>query len=170
MNCMPARLFLGATLALILSACGGSNTSSQGESSKPKVDTVQEVTGDEAIYPGLKFSLAPEAQRVLPYACIDYFQRGTLCTLDILNEYDGESYIEPYLEAFAYDEQGRKFRSQADATVSHVWAGGSTYFNPGEKLMWGMEFSVGETTEKLVKVEIYADGSLIESIPVNVTR
>lgn len=170
MNFLQTRLFLGITLLLVLSACGGSSGISQNETSESSTDIAEETTINEALYPGLKFSLAPEAQRVLPYACIDYFQRGTLCTLDILNEYDGDSYIEPYLEAFAYDEQGRKFRSQPDATVSHVWAGGSTYFNPGEKLLWGMEFSVGETTEKLVKVEIYADGNLIESIPVNVTR
>lgn len=170
MKCLPARLFLGAALLLILSACGGSDVDSQSESSKSNTEVGEDKQNSGSIYPGLKFSLASESQRILPYACIDYFNRGTLCTLDILNEYDGDSYIEPYLEAFAYDEQGRKFRSQADATVSHVWAGGSTYFNPGEKLMWGMEFSVGETTEKLVKVEIYADGSLIESIPVNVTR
>jgi len=163
-------MFVGAALVLVLSACGGSNAGEQGESSKSKTDVVEEKQVSDSIYPGLKFSLAPEAQQVLPYACIDYFQRGTLCTLDVLNEYDGDSYIEPYLEAFAYDEQGRKFRSQADATVSHVWAGGSTYFNPGEKLMWGMEFAIGDTSERLVKVEIYADGSLIQSIPINVSR
>jgi hypothetical protein len=118
----------------------------------------------------LKFSLALEEQRVLPYACIEYFQQGTLCTLDILGEYEGDSYIEPFLEAFAYDEQDRKFKSQANPSVSHIWAGGSTYFNPGEKLMWGMEFAIGETTQKLVKIEIYADGSLVQSVPVNVTR
>ena len=78
--------------------------------------------------------------------------------------------IEPYLEAFAYDEQGRKFRSQADATVSHVWAWVSTYINPGEKLMWGVEFAIGDTSERLVKVKIYAEGSLIQSIPINVSR
>jgi hypothetical protein len=165
-----ARLFLAATLVLLLSACSGSGLSSQNEISSSKASAATDSPASEIIYPGLKFSLAPEEQRVLPYGCIEYFQQGTLCTLDVLNEYEGDSYIEPILEAFAYDEQGRKFKSQANPSVSHVWAGGSTYFNPGEKLMWGMEFAIGETTEKLVKIEIYADGSLVQSLPVNVTR
>ncbi len=155
---------------MIFSACGTQNKALDSESSESKIDTSKEKPVSEALYPGLKFSLAPEAQRVLPYACIEYFQRGTLCTLDMLSEYDGDSYIEPYLEAFAYDELGRKFKSQADATVQQIWAGGSTYFNPGEKLMWGMEFAIGDLTQKLIKVEIYADGLIIQSIPVEVSR
>jgi hypothetical protein len=169
LSLVNTRLVVGIAIALFtLTACGSSQNS--GSESRTDEATPKEEVSVQNPYPGLTFTLAPVAQRVLPYACIDYYGRGTLCTLDVLALYEGDAYIEPYLEAFALDEQGRKFRAQSDPTVSHVWPGGSTYYNPGEKLMWGMEFSIGDSSQGLKEIQIFADGFQIAALPVDVRR
>lgn len=169
LNFVNTRKVVGIFLALVtLAACGlPQNSGNEGIANKA---TLQDEVSVQNPYPGLTFALAPVSQRVLPYACIDYYGRGTLCTLDVLALYEGDAYIEPYLEAFALDEQGRKFRAQSDATVSHVWPGGSTYYNPGEKLMWGMEFSIGDSSLGLKEIQIFADGFQIATLPVDIRR
>jgi len=102
----------------------------------------------------------------VPYACQEIYQRGTLCTLDILYENTGKDVFDYDLTARAIDENGRTFAPQNDPTISQITAGGASFINPGETLDWSLEFAVSPGTH-LTSVEIFQSGHLIAKVPID---
>jgi hypothetical protein len=154
---------IGLAVLLLVAGCGSnsdissnsnaaSNQMNQGESSKQPISTP------------LIFSLSPDSS--VPYACQEIFQRGTICTLDILYENTGNDVFNYDLSVRAIDDRGRTFAPQNDPSVPQITTGGASFINPGEKLMWSMEFSVSPGT-RLTSVEIFQSMELIATVPID---
>jgi hypothetical protein len=144
---------VGFVALLLLAGCGSnSNQMEQSESSEKPISTP------------LKFSLSPDSS--VPYACQEIFQQGTLCTLDVLYENTGNDVFNYDLSVRAIDDRGRTFAPQNDPSVPQITTGGASFINPGEKLMWSMEFSVSPGT-RLTSVEIFQSMELVATIPID---
>lgn len=153
---------IGLVVLILVAGCGGnSRISATSDSSNQK-----ELSGDseQPFSTPLKFSLSPDSS--VPYACQEIFQRGTLCTLDILYENTGNDVFNYDLSVKAIDDRGRTFAPQNDPSVPQISTGGASFINPGEKLMWSMEFSVSPGT-RLTSIEIFQSLNLVATVPID---
>jgi hypothetical protein len=132
--------------SLFLTSCGGSEQSLQ-QSSIP-----------------LTFALLENGK--VPYMCQEVFQRGTLCTLDILFENTGTKVFDYDLSAEAVDKLGRTFKPQNDPSIPEITIGGASFINPGEQLDWSLEFPVAKGTH-LTSVNIYHSELLVATVDIN---
>ena len=155
------RILIAGFFSLILITSCGNNQSGEVKQNTD-VNSSSEIQKLESI--PLKFSLSPDSS--VPYACQEIFQRGILCTLDILFENLGNDVFNYDLSARAVDEKGRTFAPQLDPDIPQISTGGASFINPGEKLMWSLEFSVSQGTN-LNLVKIYQSQELVASIPID---
>ncbi len=163
---MKKLSIIGIVVLFLLVGCGDKAEESSitnGSSNSANQNEQSESTQDSLMIP-LVFSLSPDS--VVPYACQEIFQRGTLCTLDILYENTGNDVFNYDLSVRAIDDRGRTFAPQNDPTVPQITTGGASYINPGEKLMWSMEFSVAPGT-RLTSVEIFHSMKLVATVPID---
>jgi hypothetical protein len=154
---------IGFAGLLLVAGCGsdsGVNSSSNATSNQMN----QDESSDQPISSPLIFSLSPNSS--VPYACQEIFQRGTLCTLDILYENTGNEVFNYDLSVRAIDDRGRTFAPQNDPSVPQITTGGASFINPGEQLMWSMEFSVSPGT-RLTSVEIFQSMKLVAAVPID---
>ncbi len=163
---MKKLSMIGIVVLFLLVGCGDKaeeNSNTNGSSNSANQIEQSESTQNSLMIP-LVFSLSPDS--AVPYACQEIFQRGTLCTLDILYENTGNDVFNYDLSVRAIDDRGRTFAPQNDPTVPQITTGGASYINPGEKLMWSMEFSVAPGT-RLTSVEIFHSMKLVATVPID---
>ena len=151
---------LALVSVISLAGCGGNSQSDSSQSAESSNSKVRE----SAVSIPLKFSLSPDSS--VPYACQEIFQQGTLCTLDVLFENTGNDVFDYDLSVRAIDDQGRTYAPQTDLAVPQISTGGTSFINPGEKLMWSMEFSVSPGT-RLTSVQIYQSLELVAIVPID---
>jgi hypothetical protein len=153
---------ISLAVLILVAGCGGNSTiSATSDSSNQKE---QSGNSEQRFSTPLIFSLSPDSS--VPYACQEIFQRGTLCTLDILYENTGNDVFDYDLSVKAIDDRGRTFAPQNDPSVPQISTGGASFINPGEKLMWSMEFSVSPGT-RLTSIEIFQSLNLVATVPID---
>jgi hypothetical protein len=156
-------IIIGLAPLLLVAGCGSdSDVSSNSNTASNQMN--QSESSKKPISTPLVFSLSPNS--LVPYACQEIFQRGTLCTLDILYENTGNDVFNYDLSVRAIDDRGRTFAPQNDPSVPQITTGGASFINPGEKLMWSMEFSVSPGT-RLTSVEIFQSMELVATVPID---
>ena len=154
---------LSLAVMFLVTGCGSdSDVSSNSNATSNQAE--QSQGSEKPISTPLKFSLSPNSS--VPYACQEIFQQGTLCTLDILYENTGNDVFNYDLSVRAIDDRGRTFAPQNDPSVPQITTGGASFINPGEKLMWSMEFSVSPGT-RLTSVEIFQSMELVATVPID---
>jgi hypothetical protein len=153
---------ISLAVLILVAGCGGNSTISATSGSSNQKE--QSGNSEQPFSTPLIFSLSPDSS--VPYACQEIFQRGTLCTLDILYENTGNDVFDYDLSVKAIDDRGRTFAPQNDPSVPQISTGGASFINPGEKLMWSMEFSVSPGT-RLTSIEIFQSLNLVATVPID---